>query len=164
MISAEDFDCETMGASMPMERYASEDRPFVFTFERPSAWFVRGADTPSTDAVSVTAPVEVPTGGYLFEIGVAQYFKPVAEDALEQYWSDGWKEAGTVDFGGQERRIVEMPSGDSGRYILSVVVPDASTATYRQVTVDGQTLSFDEDCYDNYRAVGDAVVQSLRPK
>lgn len=160
------FDCETITGSLPTTAYDASDGPFVFTFDYPQGWIVRPNDTPTSDGVVVSAPVEVSTGGFLFEVWVDQYYEPVAENAFEQRWDDSWTEAGTLTFAGEERSVVEKPSGDPGRYILSVIVRDTQAAapTYRQVTIDGFNLSFEEACFDNFRAAGDALLQSLRPK
>lgn len=163
---ADEFDCGALGSSMPMQAYDPSSRPFVFTFDHPENWIPEAFDTPTYDATIVHAPYELETGGFLFDVYVRQYYQPVAEDLWDQTWDDSWDVVGTLTFAGEERRIVEKPSGDPGRFILSAVVPDtgAATETYRQVTLDARTLSFDEGCHAGYRKLGDAMVRSLRPR
>lgn len=160
VMPAEDFDCDGM-ADEATARYADPGDRFVCTFAYPESWFVRARDSPTSTGVQVNAPAAVSTGGYLYFSVVSQYYRPVAKDALQSLGD--LEPAGTLTYGGEECWIGEQSSGDPGRVIQSVVIPDG-TGTYRQLSVDTQNLSFEESCFDDARAVGESIIGSFQPK
>lgn len=161
LASASDFDCTTLG--MPSERYDDGDSPLVFSFEHPEDWIIEPRETPSAVGYVVHAPVAVETGGYLYDVTVDQSVQASSPDYFDEVWDDGWEEYGTLTFRGEERRIVEMPAGDPGRVILRAVLPDGD-GEYWYAGVDCQNLSFDEDCFPTFRAIGEAVIESFEPR